>query len=232
MIVRIESSYKTRQSGSYNPPTAAVIMEHSVQFQHHGVKNQHWGIKNGPPYPLTGENKQKAKASYKKPPKNPEKEGDYKPESSSSSGGSSGPKARKDDDRKTIRNRLDKLDKDYDNFDRKVGDRDEWNDDEGKEWKRMESEYTKLHDEVKKYISDNSKYKDAAKKFAQGRSKIDNSKFMSTQTAYKKNNKLLEDVNKTAAEIARELNDGNDHKRLAQIISDHITDEYFKRRKK
>ena len=51
MIVRIESSYKPRQSGSYNPPTAAVIMEHGAQFQHHGVKNQHWGIKNGPPYP-------------------------------------------------------------------------------------------------------------------------------------------------------------------------------------
>lgn len=45
MKVSFESSYKPHQSGSYNPPTVAVIMEHGVQFQHHGVKGQKWGIR-------------------------------------------------------------------------------------------------------------------------------------------------------------------------------------------
>lgn len=39
------------------------------EFQHHGVKGQHWGKRNGPPYPLSGPNKERAKKSYKKPSK-------------------------------------------------------------------------------------------------------------------------------------------------------------------
>lgn len=37
------------------------------EFQHHGVKGQHWGKRNGPPYPLEGDDKARAKKSYKEP---------------------------------------------------------------------------------------------------------------------------------------------------------------------
>lgn len=34
-------------------------------LQHHGVEDQRWGVRNGPPYPLSGDNKKVAKAAYK-----------------------------------------------------------------------------------------------------------------------------------------------------------------------
>jgi hypothetical protein len=42
-------------------------MEEEVEniLQHHGVEDQRWGVRNGPPYPLSGDNKKAAKAAYK-----------------------------------------------------------------------------------------------------------------------------------------------------------------------
>lgn len=35
------------------------------ELQHHGVKDQQWGVQNGPPYPLSGDNKKAAKKFYR-----------------------------------------------------------------------------------------------------------------------------------------------------------------------
>lgn len=40
-------------------------MYHEYELQHHGVKDQQWGVQNGPPYPLSGENKKAAKKFYR-----------------------------------------------------------------------------------------------------------------------------------------------------------------------
>lgn len=40
-------------------------MYHEDELQHHGVKDQQWGVQNGPPYPLSGENKKAAKKFYR-----------------------------------------------------------------------------------------------------------------------------------------------------------------------
>lgn len=47
--------------------TNRLMVEHIYAdvLEHHGVEGQRWGVQNGPPYPLSGDNKRQAQREYK-----------------------------------------------------------------------------------------------------------------------------------------------------------------------
>ena len=45
MKVTYQSTVQRRKDGTYNPPSAAIIIEHGIEFAHHGIKGQKWGVR-------------------------------------------------------------------------------------------------------------------------------------------------------------------------------------------